>query len=71
MKLSKGLAIFVSVLFFFGIVDVFLFVLLSLFPEFSFSENPFIRLISLIFFIYITKLFYNYLKGDVSNQEEE
>jgi hypothetical protein len=62
MKISKGLAIFISVLFFFGIVGLFLFIFLSLFQGFSFSENPIIRIVSLLIIIGITQGFYNYLR---------
>jgi hypothetical protein len=62
MKIGKGLAIFVSVLFFLGIMGLFLFIFLSLFPGFSFSENPIVRIISLLIIIGITQGFYNYLR---------
>jgi len=73
MKVSKGLAIIVSIIFFFDLVIVFLGVFLSLFPGYSFSDNSFVRFIFLIAIIYITRSFYSYLRGeskeDDSNQE--
>lgn len=64
MKLSKNLAIFGSVIFFFVLLFVFIAIVVILFPDFSFSENPIIRLICLLLLVYITKRFYIYLKGD-------
>jgi len=61
MRVSAGLSIFLSILFFFELVCLFLGVFLSLFPGFSFSNSPLIRIIFLLILIYITKEFYGYL----------
>lgn len=71
MKIGNGLAIFVSVLFFFELAGAFALGVSILFPGFTFSENPIIRLIFLAIFIYITKLFYNYLLNKSDEEESE
>lgn len=66
MNISKGLAVVVSILFFFELVLLFLGIFLSIFPGFSFSDNSIIRIICLLILIYVTKVFYNYLRGESS-----
>ncbi|WP_297896858.1 hypothetical protein [Methanobrevibacter sp.] len=66
MKLGKNLAIFCSVIFFFVLSFIVIAIVINLFPDFSFSENPIMRLIGLVVLVYITKRFYIYLKAEES-----
>lgn len=68
MKIGKNLAIIISIIFFFELLEVFLFAIYIFAPEFRFSDNQIIRIIFLVALVYLTRLFYNFL---INESEEE
>ncbi|MBZ9570478.1 hypothetical protein KQY27_02825 [Methanobrevibacter sp. TMH8] len=71
MEFSKNFAAVISILFFFAIAGMFFFITSNFFPEFSFYNNPVIRLIAILVLMVVARLFYNYLKKYAYDENEE
>jgi hypothetical protein len=69
MKIGQATAIFLTVIFFFIVASIIAVSVENIFKNFSFVENPLIRIIFLLINFFIAQKYYNYIYKNVEDKE--